>query len=140
MNLIVQHVDVWAAAIDDKPGALAEVLTVLQQAGADLQSVISRRAPEEPGKGVVFVTPLQGDAEIAAAAQAGFNVTQVLHSVRVIGTNLPGALATLTQKLADEGINLRGFSSSTIGSRFVAYVAVDSLHEAQKAIATLESA
>ena len=140
MNLIVQHVDVWAAAIDDKPGALAEVLTVLQQAGADLQSVISRRAPEEPGKGVVFVTPLQGDAETAAAAQAGFNVTQVLHSVRVIGTNLPGALATLTQKLADEGINLRGFSSSTIGSRFVAYVAVDSLHEAQRAIATLESA
>lgn len=139
MNLIVQHVDVWAAAIDDKPGALAEVLTVLQQAGADLQSVISRRAPEEPGKGVVFVTPLQGDAEIAAAAQTGFNVTQVLHSVRVIGTNLPGALATLTQKLADDGINLRGFSSSTIGSRFVAYVAVDSLHEAQKAIATLES-
>ena len=140
MDLIIEHADVWAATIDDKPGAFADVLTVLHQAGADLQCVISRRAPEEPGKGVVFVTPLQGDDEIAAAAQAGFNVTQTLHSVRVIGTNLPGVLATLAQKLADDGINLRGFSSSTIGSRFVAYVAVDSFHEAQKAITLLKSA
>lgn len=140
MNLIVEHVEVWVATVDDKPGALADVLTVLHQAGADLQSVISRRAPDEPGKGVVFVTPLQGDAEVAAAAQIGFNVTQTLHSVRVIGPNEPGIVAELAQQLANAGINLRGLSASTIGSRVVAYVAVDSFQDAQKAIAILESA
>jgi hypothetical protein len=137
MDLIVERADVWAATIPDKPGGLAEVLTTLREAGADLHFIISRRAPEEPGKGVVFVTPLQGDKEISAAAQAGFNVTRRLHSVRVMGRDQPGVAAALTQKLADEGINLRGFSASVAGAQFVAYVAVDSLDDANKAIAVL---
>jgi len=137
METIVERVDVWAADIEDKPRGLAGVLSALRDVGADLQMVIARRAPKEPGRGVVFVTPLQGDREVAAAAQVGFNVTQTLHSVRVIGRDRPGAAAELTQKLADGGINLRGFSASVNGSQFVAYVAVDSLDEANKSIAIL---
>jgi len=60
----------------------ALVLAELREAGADLQSIISRRA--EPGKGVVFVTPLRGDRETAVAAQVGFNVAYTLHSVRIM--------------------------------------------------------
>lgn len=140
MDLLVERVDVWAATIPDKPGGVAGVLTALQEAGADLQFIIARRAPEEPGKGVVFVTPLQGDAEISAAAQVGFNVTRHLHAVRVLGTDRPGVAATLTQKLADGGINLRGFSASVIGKQFVAYVAVDSLDDANSVIELLKQA
>ncbi len=140
MESLVEHVDVWAANIEDKPGGLAGVLATLRDVGADLQVIIARRAPEEPGRGVVFVTPLQGDREIAAAASVGFNVTQTLHSVRVMGRDRPGAAAELTQKLADAGINLRGFSASVIGSQFVAYVAVDSLDEANKALEILNKA
>lgn len=138
MDLLVENVDVWAATIDDRPGALAELLAVLRDAGADLQFVIARRSPEAPGKGVVFVTPLQGDREIRAAAEVGFNVTRKLHSVRAMGRDHPGIAAELTQRLADGGINLRGFSASVIGTQFVAYVAVDSLDHADKAIAILE--
>jgi len=140
MEITVERVDVWAANIEDQPGGLAGVLSALRDVGADLQMIIARRAPQEPGRGVVFVTPLQGDREIAAAAEAGFNVTQTLHSVRVMGRNRPGAAAELTQTLADGGINLRGFSASVIGSQFVAYVAVDSLDEANKAMAILQKA
>ena len=140
MEIIVEHVDVWAANIEDKPGGLAGVLAALRDVGADLQFIIARRAPQEPGRGVVFVTPLQGDREIAAAAEVGFNVTQSLHSVRVMGRDRPGAAAELTQRLADAGINLRGFSASVIGIQFVVYVAVDSLDEANKAIAILTKA
>lgn len=140
MDLFVEHVDVWAATIPDKPGGLAEVLAALHDAGASLESIISRRAPEQPGKGVVFVTPLRGDQEIAAAADVGFNVTQTLHSVRVTGSDRPGIAAELTQKLADGDINLRGFSASVIGTRFIAYVATDSLDDANKAIEILRRA
>ena len=140
MDLIVEHAEVWAATIEDKPGGLAGVLTVLNQAGADLQSVISRRAPDQPGKAVVFVTPLQSDAEVAAAAQVGFNVTHTLHSLRVIGMNRLGIVAELAQKLADAGINLRGFSASVLGTQFIAYAAVDSLQDAKKAAAILGQA
>ena len=31
----VEHVDVWAATIEDKPGQLAHLLTELREAGAD---------------------------------------------------------------------------------------------------------
>jgi predicted amino acid-binding ACT domain protein len=140
MDLLVERVDVWAATIEDRPGGLADVLATLRDAGADLQSIIARRTPEQPGKGVVFVTPLQGDREIRAAAQVGFNVTASQHSVRVMGPDRPGIVAELTQKLADGGINLRGVSASVIGTQFVAYVAVDSLDDANKAIETLQKA
>ena len=132
----VEHADVWAAPIEDKSGALALVLAELREAGADLQFIIARRA--EPGKGVVFVTPLQGDREIAVAAQVGFNVAYTLHSVRIMGRDRPGIGAELTQKLADGGINLRGFSASVIGTQFLAYAAVDSLDDANKVIEILE--
>ena len=132
----VEQVDVWAATIEDKSGALALVLAELREAGADLQSIIARRA--EPGKGVVFVTPLRGDREIAVAAQVGFNVAYTLHSVRIMGRDRPGIGAELTQKLADGGINLRGFSASVIGTQFLAYAAVDSLDDANKVIEILE--
>lgn len=138
MDLLVERVDVWAATIEDKPGGLADVLAVLRDAGANLQSIIARRAPDQPGEGVLFVTPLQGDREISTAAQAGFNVTHSLHSVRVLGRDRPGIAAELTQKIADAGINLRGFSASVIGTQFVAYVAVDSLQDANRAIEILE--
>jgi hypothetical protein len=137
VDLIVEHAEVWAGTIDDQPGALAGALAVLNRAGADLQCVISRRSPDQPGKGVVFVTPLLGDGETAAAAQIGFNVSQTLHSVRIIGPNQRGIVAELTEKLAEAGINLRGFSASVIGARFIAYAAVDSHADARKAIEIL---
>lgn len=140
MEYLVEHVDVWAATIDDQPGGLCAVLTALHDVGANLQSVISRRAPDQPGKGVVFVTPLQNDREIAAAAQIGFNVTQTLHSVRIMGPDRPGIGAELTRKLAEAGLNLRGFSASVIGTQFVAYAAMDSLVDARKAIQVLQKA
>jgi predicted amino acid-binding ACT domain protein len=85
----------------------------------------------------VFVTPLQSDSEIRAAAQVGFNVTRSLHAVRVMGLDRPGVAAELTGKLAEGGISLRGFSAAVIGTQFVAYVGVDSMDDATKAIEIL---
>lgn len=139
MNFLVERVDVWAAPIPDQPGALAAALAALRDAGANLQFVISRRAPEKQGSAVVFVTPLEGDREIGAAATLGFNVTQRLHSVRIFGEDRPGVAAELTQRLADAGINLRGFSASVIGRRFVAYAGLDSVEDTFKALEVLQA-
>jgi len=138
MDLLVERVDVWAATIEDRPGGLAEVLSVLRDAGVDLQFIISRRTPEAAGKAVVFLAPLQNDHEIRAAAQVGFNVTPSLHSLRVMGTDRPGIIAELTERLAAEGINLRGVSAAAIGTQFVAYLAMDSLDDTVRAIEILQ--
>lgn len=137
MDLFVERTDVWAANIQDRPGGLAEVLDALREAGADLQFIIARRMSDKPAKGVVYVTPLQNDREVRAAAQVGFNVTKSLHSVRIMGPDHPGLAAELTQKLAAGQVNLRGFSASVIGKQLVAYIAVDSLGDANKAMEIL---
>ncbi|WP_175821823.1 amino acid-binding protein [Burkholderia sp. BCC0419] len=140
MELSVERVDVWAATIEDKPGGLAAVLSALRTAGADLQFIVARRTSEAPGKGVVFVAPLQGEAVIRAATQVGFSVTPSVHSVRVMGLDQMGIIGQLTQMLADGAINLRGVSAAVLGSQFIAYFAVDSVDDADKAIDILQRA
>ena len=139
-DLIVTRVDVWAAHIRDEPGSLANKLIGLREAGADLDFVIARRSPDKPGKGVVFVTPLLGDNEIAAATQLGFNTTDSVHSVRVEGPNERGVAARLTEMLGKAGIAVRGFSASVSGARFVAFIGLDSAADAAKAADILQNA
>ena len=140
MSLVVERVDVWAATIEDRPGGLAEKLAPLAQAGADLQFVIARRAPDKPGTGVLFVTPLQGDAETAAGVQSGFAVADSLHSLRIQGNNKPGIGAQLAGKMADAGINLRGLSAAVIGDRFIMYLALDTADDVEKAMSLIQDA
>jgi len=137
MNLTVERVDVWSCGIDDKAGGLARVLSGLKDAGADLDFIIARRAPDKPGTGVVFVTPLRGDAEITAANTLGFNVTTSLKSVRVEGENRPGIAAKIAEKLAAAGINLHGFSGAVIGARFILYIGLDTEKDTEKAAAVI---
>jgi len=138
MDAIVERAEVWVASMKDKPGGLANKLAALADAGADLDFLIARRSPDKPGTGVVFATPLQGDAEIAAAADVGFTLASSLHSVRIEGDNRPGIGAQLTRILADAGINLRGLSAAVIGPRFVAHLALDTAEDATKTMALLK--
>ena len=138
MDLIAERVEVWATSIEDKPGSLANVLAGLREAGADLNFILARRAPEAFGKAEVFVTPLQGDAELEAAATLGFNLTARVHAVRVEGPNQAGIAATLAAQLAAAGLNLRGFSAAVLGTRFILYIGLDSAEDAAKALTVLQ--
>ncbi len=131
MRVDVSRVDVWAATIKDRPGALGEKLDALAQADIDLEFIIARRV--KPGKGVVFVTPIKGARQIRAARKAGFEKTKSLHGIRVATGNKPGFGAELTMQLADAGINLRGLSGAAIGNRAIFHLAFDSSDDASKA-------
>jgi hypothetical protein len=139
MNVMAEREEVWVAALEDKPGALGKKLASLAEAGADLGFVIARRSHEKPGSGVVFVTPLRGDREVRAGTQEGFTVSSHLHSVRVEGGNEPGIAAKIAQRLAEAGLNLRGFSGAVIGTQYVVHVAMDTEEAAEKAIASLQN-
>ena len=140
MDLMIDTVDVWATTLMDRPGGLAEKLEVLRDSGADLQFIIARRAPEKPGGGEVFVTPLRGDREIAAASAEGFSLSRSLHSLRLEGPDRPGILAALLRRLADAGLSLQGLSAAVIGARFVIYVGLDSVADRQRAVEILTAA
>jgi hypothetical protein len=138
MKLDVSRTDTWAATIDDRPGGLAQSLEALAAAGANLEFIIARRTPEQPGQGVVFVTPLKGAKLVKAAKAAGFEKTDSLHTLRLEGPDKPGLCAKITQAVAEAGINLRGLSAAALGRQCVTHLALDTAQDATKAMALLK--
>ena len=70
MALKVTRIDTWVVTIEDRPGGLAAKLRALADSKANLEFVIARRAPDRPGTGVAFVTPIAGAAQRAANRRA----------------------------------------------------------------------
>lgn len=136
MKLKITKVDMWKAAVPDRPGGLAKKLAALSAARANLQFVLARRR-ELRGKALVFVWPLSGAKQTRAARAAGFARTRDLFAVRVEGDDKRGLGAKMTQALATKGINLRGFCAAALGKRFVAYVAADTAKDASRVAAVL---
>ena len=137
MAYAINKVDVWAGEIADRPGGLAGTLEGLQDAGVNLEFLVARRAPDKPGTGVVFVTPVKGAKQKSAAGAAGLQTTDSLHSVRVEGPDRPGLGSKMTRALAEAGINLRGISAAAMGRRAITYFAFDSAADANNAIRVL---
>ena len=133
MGIRIERTDVWAAELEDTPGTLARKLNALADAGADLEFVVARRAPDKPGKGVVFATPVKGAAQCRAAKKAGFHKSKSLCAVRVEGPDKRGQGANVLRALAAKGINLRGISATATGRKFVAHIALDGAADATNA-------
>jgi hypothetical protein len=140
MYQFVEPVNVWSASLMDQPGGLSNILKCLDEAGVDLDFIISRRSPDDPGKGIVFISPLQGDREIRAASTLGFAISNSIAAVRVEGENEPGAAARLTDLIAGADINMRGFSGAVVGRRYIAYIGFDSPADAKKAASIIQEA
>ena len=141
MAYTIKKVDVWAGEIADRPGGLGATVEALSKAGANLEFLVSRRrAPDRPGTGVVFLTPVKGTKQKNAAQSAGLSTTDSLHSVRVEGPDKPGLGTKLTRALTDAGINLRGVSAAALGRRMVTYLAFDNATDADNAMRALKKA
>ena len=138
MALKAGKVDVWAATINDRAGGAADKLEALAKAGADLEMVITRRTPEQPGSGVMFVTPIKGAKATRAAQEAGFSKPANIHSVRIEGGDKPGLGAKIARALGNAGISFRGLSAAAMGKKFISFVALDSADDAARAISALK--
>jgi hypothetical protein len=139
MPLSVSAQIVWAGEIPDEPGGLAEKLGALAAGGANLEFVIARRRPEEPGKGVVFVSPVQGKSAQEAASSAGLSKAMDVPTLRVEGADQPGLGERMLRAISELGINLRGFSAAAIDGKFVAYIGFFRADEASRAAQALRT-
>jgi hypothetical protein len=137
MALKVSKADVWVVTIDDRAGATADKLETLSKAGANLEMLLARRT-EQPGKGVMFVTPLKGKKALDAALQAGMGKPENIHSVRIEGGDKPGLGSKIARALGDAGVSFRGISGTAIGKKFVSFVACDSADDQDRAIAAIK--
>jgi len=137
MKFKVSRADMWSATIEDQPGGAASVLDPLAVAEANFEFAFARRAPDMPGKGLLFVLPVKGAKVLQAAQAAGLAKTEGVHAVRVEGADRPGTTAAIARVLADAGISFRAFSAIAVGRKFAAFLALDSAEDAARAIGVL---
>jgi hypothetical protein len=133
MRFKMDRVHVWSGEVADQVGATASKLAFLAQAGANLEYVFTKRLPDKPGRGVLYVAPVTGPAQVRAAREAGLTetFTPVVH--RLEGDNQAGLAHRVTQQWSVAGINLQGLTLAVLGDRFVGYVAFDTVDDANRA-------
>jgi hypothetical protein len=69
--LSVHKITLWRAVIENRPGALAEVLEPVAAAGTDPQVVMGYREPGQPNKAVIKLFPVRGRKLTEAVEGAG---------------------------------------------------------------------
>jgi hypothetical protein len=138
MALKVQPFDLWSAKIEDAVGGADRVLAPLAAAKLDLQFVLVRRTAEEPGKGLLFVAPVQGAAAEPAARAAGLAPAGV-YALRLEGGNRPGAGHAITGAVAAAGLSFKGLSASVLGGKYVAWIGFDAPADRDRAADALRA-
>jgi hypothetical protein len=137
MPLQIRRVQVWSSEIPDRPGAAAAKLARLSHAGADLEFLFTRPHPQKPGTSVLFLAPIAGPEQMQAARASDLGPAIDVVMLCVEGENRAGIGYQIMSNLAVAGINLRGISVSSVGQRFVAYLAFDDADTATMAIQVL---
>lgn len=133
MGFKLDRIHVWSGEIADKAGGAADKLSLLAQAGANLEYVYTRRQPNTPGKGVLYVAPITGPTQVRAAKSAGLQETHDPVVMRVEGDNEAGLAHRVAQQWALANISLQGMSLAVLGKKFVGYVAFDTVEDANRA-------
>jgi hypothetical protein len=135
--LQIRRVQVWTGEIPDRPGGAAAMLQQLAVAGANLEFVFTRPHPIKADTTLIFLAPVSGPEQIAAARGASLGPALDVVMLCVEGENRAGVGYEIMSQLAVAGLNLRGLSVSAVGTRFAAYLAFDNPDTATQAIQVL---
>jgi hypothetical protein len=137
MGFKLDRVHVWAGEVADQAGGVSSKLALLAQADANLEFIYTRRQPDRPGTGVLYVAPLTGALQQRAARSAGLHEVDSPVVLRVEGDNEAGLAHRLTQEWALKGLSLQGLNMSVVDSKFVGYASFDNVADANRAAAIL---
>jgi len=133
MGFKLERLHIWSGEIADQAGGMAAKLAPLAQAGANLEFISTRRQPDQPGTGVIYIAPVTGPAQVRVARSAGLVEAHDPVVMRVEGDNEAGLAYRLTQQWALAGINLQGLSMAVVERKFIGFAAFDSVTDANRA-------
>jgi len=133
MGFKLERVHIWSCEIPDRPGGMASKLAPLAETGANLEFILTRRLQDKPGKGILFVAPLTGPAQVRAARAAGLVEAHDPVVLRVEGDNQAGLAFRLAQQWATAGITLQGLTMAVVNGKFVGFAAFDAVTDTNRA-------
>jgi hypothetical protein len=136
MAVTVRRITLWRRDVDNRPGALAQVLEPLASTGTDLQVAMGFRIPGQESRAVLELAPVEGRA-IGAAERAGLSRSDIPTLV-VEGDNTPGLGLHQSRALAGAGINIAFLIAQVLGRRVSAVFGFETPADADRAAAVLK--
>jgi hypothetical protein len=137
MGFKLDRVHVWSGEVADQAGGVAAKLAMLAQAGCNLEYIYTRRQPDRPGTGILYIAPVTGPMQVRAARSAGLTETDNPVVLRVEGDNQAGLGHRLTQEWALAGLSLQGLMMCVLTGKFVGYASFDTVADSNRAAAIL---
>jgi hypothetical protein len=137
MPVRVKRVTLWRKELENKAGTLAGTLEPLAKAGADLQIVMGYRYPGEGAKAAVELYPI-GTKKATQAAQGAGLVASNIPALLVEGDNRPGLGHSITQAIAEAGVNLNFLVAHVIGRKYAVVLGFENEADAAKATALIK--
>lgn len=139
MAITVRKVTLWRRHLENRPGALAQVLEPLSGAGTNLQIAMGYRIPGLETRAVLELAPVTGKAAFAAARQAGLAPSEIPTLV-VEGDDAPALGLAQSRALAEAGINVAFLIAQVMGRRFSAVYGFERQEDADRAASLLKRA
>jgi len=127
----VKLITLWSREVENRSGTLAESLSPLVAAGANLQVLMGYRHPGD-SRATIELFPVSGKRTTAAAQSAGFSAAAI-PTLLVEGDDRPGIAHAIARSLADAGINLAFLVAQVVGKKYSAVVAFESETDARRA-------
>lgn len=139
MAVSVKSITLWRRELQDRPGALADALAPLADAGVDVEVLMAYRFPGDPGRAAVELFPVTGRRAAAAAERGGFSASSI-PALLVEGDNAPGLGHRMSRAVADGGINLDFVVAQVIGRKYAAVFGFAAPEDARRAAALIRKA
>lgn len=118
----VQRVKYFMAHLEDKPGALLEVMQKLKEKKVSLGGLWGFGT--QGGKAQLFVVA-RDPARLKRAWKSAGLLAEEGTGFWVSGADRPGALNTTLKALADAGVNIHAVDAIAVGGRFGSFIWVE---------------
>jgi hypothetical protein len=138
MSVTVKKITLWRGKVEDRPGALAEVLKAPAETRADLQVVMGYREGGEH-QAVIELCPIGGKKLTAVMAGKGLGPSTI-PTLLVVGDNRPGLGQAMASAVAEAGINISFLVAQAVGRKFSAVFGFGSEPDAARAAGLIKKA
>jgi|SRR5262245_3681870 len=135
MTDTVRSVEYYYVTVPDAPGEGGRILSVLRDSGVNLLAVLG--FPLGGGESQLDLVPEDAGSLRTASEQAGIELNQAKRAFLIQGDDRVGAVAHVTEKLAEVGVNITAVAATGAGAgRFgmILWVATDDYERAADAL------
>jgi hypothetical protein len=139
MAVTVKEITLWRREVSNTPGALAQTIGPLSDAGANFRVVMGYRYPGDESKAAIEVYPVSGKKQTAAAQRAGLRPAD-FPALLVEGDDRKGLGHRFATEVSEAGINMSFIVAQVVGRKYSAIFGFETKENARAAVAVIKKA